>query len=468
MKFSIKNNITRTLALLAVVLSAGSCKKGVFYDGINTNQAQLQNPTPTLMLPGVITGTGYEWGGDASRFTSLFMQEVTGAANQSKSYGNYVVGTGDVDGMWTNLYGGTGGIMANANELIKLAVANKQLHYEAIGKIMMANALGLTTDMWGDVPYSDAFGGFNNVMPTYDKQQAIYTTIDGLLSDAITELASSEISSTIKQPGIDDVIYQGDLTKWAATAYALKAKFYLHLGKVDAGNYTKALAAATSALTKTGTVTAFSPSSSFSVPFVGASSTSQSPWFEFNDQRADISFSGYIYDLMATLKDPRESSAAYGANDGNLGDLYGSPNSTINLLTYEQLLFIQSEAYYQTGDKTNAANTYNKGVAASLDRTIKSTTDSMIAVKALYVASVAKDATNITLSDIMTQKYIASYLDPEVWTDYRRTGYPAITPNPTGNGGAIPRSLLYPISEVINNKNTPANTTLARHVYWDK
>lgn len=455
MKFSIKNNITRTLALLAVVLTADSCKKGVFYDGINTNQAQLQNPTPKLMLPGIITATGYEWGGDASRYTSLFMQEVTGAANQSKSYGNYVVGTGDVDQMWTNLYGGTGGIMANDNELIKLAVANKQLHYQAIGKILMANALGLTTDMWGDVPYSDAFGGFNNVMPAYDKQQDIYTSIDKLLDDAITEIATPEVSANIAQPGSDDVIYNGDLTKWTAAAHALKAKFYLHLGKVDAANYTKAITEANAAITA-----GFSSNSAnFAVPFVGASSTSQSPWFEFNDQRADIDFSGYIYDIMAAANDPRESSAAYGAGDGSLGDLYGSPNSTINLLTYEQLLFIQSEAYFQTGDKNNAALTYNAAVTASLQRTVGN---------ASYAATVAKTAANITLNDIMTQKYIASYLDPEVWTDYRRTGYPAITPNPTGNGGAIPRSLLYPISEVINNKNTPANTTLARRVYWDK
>jgi hypothetical protein len=451
MKFNIKNKFTGALTLLMVVLMADSCKKGIFNDDINTNPAQLANPTPTLLLPGVISSTGFVWGGDASRFASLFMQQTTGIANQANSYSNYAVGTGDVDNMWTNLYGGTGGVMTNANQLITIAAKNNQLHYEAIGKIMMANALGLTTDMWGDVPYSQAFKGLANVDPTYDSQQSIYTSLDGLLNDAIAALGKTE---TTVQPGSDDLIYKGDLTKWVATAYALKAKFYLHLGKVDASNYGKAITAANTAIADGFN----SAKSNFIVPFLGASSTSQGPWYQFNDQRGDIGFTGYIYDIMKAAGDPRETSAVYGDGGGSLGDLYGSQSSPVDLLTYDELLFIQAEAYFQTGDKQNAANAYNAAVVANLQRTVGN---------ADYAAIVAKTVGNITLTDIMTQKYIALFLDPEVWTDWRRTGLPALTPNPQGNGG-IPRSLLYPVSEVQNNTNTPANTTLAKRVYWDK
>jgi len=72
------------------------------------------------------------------------------------------------------------------------------------------------------------------------------------------------------------------------------------------------------------------------------------------------------------------------------------------------------------------------------------------------------------LNDIMTQKYIANFLNPEVWTDWRRTGLPALTPNPNAALSQIPRSLLYPSGEVRYNSNTPANTGLLRRVYWDK
>ncbi len=451
MKFNIKNKITASLALLIVMLGADSCKKGVFYEGINTNPAQLTTPTPTLLLPGIISSTGYVWGGDASRFSSLFIQYVTGAANQANAFSAYAVGTGDVDAMWTNLYGGSGGVMTNANQMINLANKAGDVHYAAIGEILMANALGLTTDMWGDVPYSQAFQGAANINPAYDSQQAIYTTLDGLLSDAITKLAASDAGA---QPGADDLIYGGNLQNWTGVAYALKAKFYLHLGKVDPSNYTKAIAAAKSAI-----AAGFSSSATnFAVPFLGASTTSQNPWYQFNSQRGDISFTGYIYNIMKTAGDPRETSKVFGAGDGNLGDLYGSPNSPVDLLTYDELLFIESEAYFQTADKVNAATTYNAAVTANLARTVGSTT---------YAATVAKTSANIVLNDIMTQKYIADFLDPESWTDYRRTGLPPLVPNPQGNG-VIPRSLLYPISEVINNTSTPKNTTLARKVYWDK
>ena len=177
MKHYIKNKFTGGLVLLTVILFAGSCKKGIFYPGINDNPSQFQTPTPANLLPGIITFTGYEWGGDASRFTSMFMQQTTGTANQAVQATNYAVGTGDVDYMWTTgLYGA--GILNTDYQLINTATATNQLHYEGIGKVLMANGIGLATDLWGDVPYSQAFQGTAFLNPVYDPQQQIYTTLD--------------------------------------------------------------------------------------------------------------------------------------------------------------------------------------------------------------------------------------------------------------------------------------------------
>ena len=59
---------------------------------------------------------------------------------------------------------------------------------------------------------------------------------------------------------------------------------------------------------------------------------------------------------------------------------------------------------------------------------------------------------------IMEEKYVALYAQGmvEIWTDYRRTGYPALTPNPDGvNGvnpsGVIPRRWIYPNDEKFSN-----------------
>jgi hypothetical protein len=445
MKNKINNIYTRTTLLLFIVVAVASCKKSLFYDGINTNPTQLQNPIPGNLLPGIIASEGYEWGGDASRFTSIFMQQTTGAANQSYSANRYAVSSDDVDNMWS--FGLYGGIMNNANTMIQLADKAGEAHYAAIARILQANALGLTTDLWGDVPYSQAFLGNANLQPKFDPQAQIYTTIDGLLTTAIADLAKTETSA---QPSSDDILYGGDLTKWTKFAHSLRAKFFIHLAKVDASNYTKAIAEAQLGFA--------SSADDAAVAFAGSSVTTEAPWAQFNEQRGDIAFTGYIYDLLDTNKDPRL--AVYSDGKGGLGDLYGSESASVYLMSYDELQFIIAEASFQTGKPADAATAYKAGVTANLLRTVKS---------AAYEATVDKTAANITLNDIMTQKYIANFLNPEVWTDWRRTGLPALTPTPNDAlNGQIPRSLLYPSGEVRYNSNTPANTGLLRRVYWDK
>lgn len=449
MKFLNINKITRAglILLIGMIGLVTSCKKEYFYDGINDDPSQLKNPIPSSLLPGIIQSTGYVWGGDASRFTSIFMQQTTGAANQSVSANRYSVSGDDVDNMWSaGLYGG--GIMNNTYAMINTANTLNQGHYAAVAKIMMANNLGLATDLWGDVPYSEAFKGLGNLQPKYDTQQQIYTAIDKLLTDAIASLATSDGSQF--QPGAEDMMFKGDLAKWGRFAHALRAKFFLHLAKSDKSYYDKALLEIPMG---------FLPGETASVLYAGTSLPTQSPWFQFNDQRGDISFTGYIYDTMDAAGDPRL--AAYSDGEEGLGALYGSPSSPVVMMSYDELKFIEAECQFQkvAQNKAGAATAYNAAVTANLTRTINDPS---------YAATVAKTAANITLTDIMLQKYIALFLNPEVWTDWRRTGIPALTaPAGSALGGALPRSLLYPSGEQRNNTNAPRNTSMLKRVWWD-
>ena len=452
MKFSTMNifKSNHLVLLLLGMLTLSSCKKGYFYDTINDDPSQLQKPVPSNLLPGIIQSTGYLWGGDASRFPSEFMQQTTGAANQSVLASNYEVSADDVDNMWTGgLYGG--GIMNNANALINVATTAKEGHYAALGKILMALNLGLTTDFWGDVPYTEAFLGKANLQPKYDTQQSIYSTIDQLLSDAITSLNASDGSAF--QPGSDDILYNGDLPSWVRFAHSLKARFYIHLVKKDPSNYAKALAEIP---------LGFAAGESAAVKFAASSVSSENPWAQFNEQRGDIAFTGTIYDKLKAANDPRLTT--YQTIDDNgaisLGPLYGSENSPVYLMSYDELKFIEAEA--QLGGNSNtaaAATAYNAAVSANLTRTVGSDT---------YAATVSKTAATITLNDIMTQKYFALFLSPEVWTDWRRTGLPVlVAPAGSALSGALPRSLPYPSGEERYNSNAPKNTSLLRRVWWD-
>jgi len=433
--------------LLLLIISQG-CRKTYFYSGINDDPSQLKNPTAAALLPGVILQSAYTWGGDASRFPSLFMQQVTGAANQSASANIYNITPDDVDNMW---YAGFyGAIMTNIDTLIAIATAAGQLHYAALGKIMMANDLGQVSDFWGDVPYTEAFKGLNNTQPRYDNQQAIYATLHRLLDEAIEDLSKDDGSEF--QPGPnDDILYEGDLDMWIKFAHSLKAKFYLHTVKVNNGDIARALAQIEDG---------FGDGEAAVIRFVGSSATTtQAPWYQFNTQRADIIFSGHLNDLMYAAEDPRYAVYFDPSDSSALGELYGSANSPVYFLSYDELKFIEAELELRSGDNTAAAAAYNEAVRANLIRTIED---------ASYLPNVSKTPANITMNDIITQKYIALFLTPEVWTDWRRTGFPQLTA-PDGNvlGGALPRSLFYPSSEVRYNTNTPANTRLTRRVWWD-
>ena len=43
----------------------------------------------------------------------------------------------------------------------------------------MAANLGLATNSWGDVPFSEAFLGEENLFPTFDTQESVYQNIYG-------------------------------------------------------------------------------------------------------------------------------------------------------------------------------------------------------------------------------------------------------------------------------------------------
>ncbi|MEM9391667.1 MAG: SusD/RagB family nutrient-binding outer membrane lipoprotein, partial [Bacteroidota bacterium] len=77
------------------------------------------------------------------------------------------------------------------------------------------------------------------------------------------------------------------------------------------------------------------------------------------------------------------------------------------------------------------------------------------------------------LEQIMTQKYIALYSHGlETWTDFRRTGFPALTPVTGGNNafnlnGEIPRRLPYPQTEIdLNNSNVPITSPDFQDRFW--
>jgi len=146
-----------------------------------------------------------------------------------------------------------------------------------------------------------------------------------------------------------------------------------------------------------------------------------------------------------------------------VGDYPGSVNSSLPLITYAEIKFIEAEVEFRGGKLQEAADAYNEAVVASVEKVTGET------IPAPYKAAEANESNaTITLEKIMVQKYIALFTQPEVWSDWRRTDFPTIQPYADATGiNQIPRRFPLEQSERINNMNAPSSTPINIPVWWD-
>jgi len=403
---------------------------------LNVDPTSPKQATLATVLPTTQAGIAYVLGGDIDRYSSLFTQHHTGTTRQHLLLYDYYLNESDIDNAWNTMYPD----MLDLHNMINDATAQGSFYYSGIAKILLAFSLGMWTDVVGDIPYSQAFMGEANKKPKYDTQESIYTTIQTLLSDGIAECSKTK---SYKSPGNDDFIYKGDMTKWVKAAHALKARFFLHVK-----DYNSATAELAGGFAGNG--------DDFEFVF-GSDYSASNPFFQFMDNRGDISLGPKLISMMDNLKDPRI--IAYSGDTVYTTDVYPymtyytSPNSPVPFMSYVEQKFIEAECKLASGDKPNAYLTYLEAINASLT---KFGVDAASATAYLANAKVAVGANNITLETIINQKYIALYSQMETWTDWRRTGFPVLTPI---MGDKIPRRFIPAQSErLYNGANLSAST----------
>ncbi len=226
------------------------------------------------------------------RVTSTVVQHLVGTDFQPVNYTDYLLDATTLDEYWTGgLYAGA---MKDADILIKNGQQQNEPHYVGIGKIIMALNLAIATTYWGDVPYTEAFNGLNNLTPAYDTQESVYGSIQQLLDEAIAELAKPK---TPKSPATDDLIFGGNPAKWIATAYALKARYHMHLTKRDPQASAKALEQMPKAFTNLQDQPTFR---------FGSSLNEAHPVAYFGQDRPNqVALSPYFAGMLTSTADPR-------------------------------------------------------------------------------------------------------------------------------------------------------------------
>ncbi|MDO6433760.1 SusD/RagB family nutrient-binding outer membrane lipoprotein [Flavitalea sp. BT771] len=130
-----------------------------------------------------------------------------------------------------------GGVIPNADALIKLAQTQKKYIQSGIARILKAFSLGILVDDFGDVPYSEANHGNSNTNPKVDPGASIYAGIQTLLDSAILDLQNPDAAAG----PANDLFYPGDneAANWITLAKTLKLKFYMQTRLVDNAVATK-------------------------------------------------------------------------------------------------------------------------------------------------------------------------------------------------------------------------------------
>lgn len=482
----------RSIILLAGLLLFTSSCEG-FLD-VNTDPTAPSEVPENLQLSALLGTFSYEViGNEPARTTNLWVQQLawTGFAPSSD---NYDFDESAPNNFWNSSYVV---ILNNARQLEQLAKANGNPAYAGISKVIQAWSFAILTDLWNEIPYEEAFDP-SNTTPAYDDQEFVYSEIFSLLNSALEDLAADSPAS----PGTDDLLYGGDITKWESLANTLIARYQLRLVNAPGFSAEDQANLALSALED-----GFTSNDDDADFQYFANDGEENPWYQFAidgkwDTRDQLSV--HYINLLQSLDDPRlaiqarpvgainndgivagfdPSSPVYtghvngaegngASNYSSIGAYYSAANAPLNWISYAEAKFIEAEATFITDGALAAQSIYEDAIRASMEKLGVEEDDIDDYILSLPLLSASGDP----LEEIIIQKYIANFLSLENFNDWRRTGYPELTPatDPVTPSGEIPVRYPYPSSELQNNADNVSSTgvpvgfgALEMNVWWD-
>lgn len=358
----------------------------------------------------------------------------------------------------------------------------------AVAKILKVWAFQNVTDIWGDVPYTEALQGRENFSPKYDKQKQIYLGENGLISelnDAISEIDEGA------DPPEGDLIYDGDMAKWRTFANSLKLRIGMRISEV---NPSKAASVVSEAVSS-GVISSHKESATF--PYLD-SAPNHNPWnYEANVEGGswNLAVTTTTLTKLRELSDPRlEVFAAkpadgddytgipYGVESGVASDYSNEEvsfqtsmvyNADGKIMTLSEVLLLKAQAAQRGWIDGNPETYYEDGVRASMKEW--GITESA-KINTYLSQSEVKYKSGTSEKKIGNQLWFSLYLQPlEAWFKWRRLGYPKMDPAPDAfKDREIPVRRGYPSNESeLNRENYNAAVDrqgpdkMSTRVWWD-
>ena len=488
-------------------LGTVSCSEDTM-DTINRDENHTTTAPAKYIMADVLTSTAfYNVGGDLNTYTSIYVEHEAGVDNQLLR-AEMRSGEPSMASTFNNTWGNIYSTLLNAKIVVGKSYENSDLLARAAGQVMGAYNWALLTDMYGDVPFTEALN-INNLQPKLDSQESIYKAVNDSLDAAIAILQQSP-SNTL---GSYDFMYGGNAVSWLKFAYGLKARYTMRLlarSSNKNADLEKVLSYASQSFTSVGEQAAFNV----------YDANNLNPLFDFEWSRDGLSGSKSAFDKLMERNDPRAdrlyfdsgSWGHYFASDFTAEDaevelfengvsagikyfypytvyMFSQLASTL-LLSYHEILFLKAEALCRLGRAAEAEPILKEAIEVAFANTEASVVAAMNAPSVLQyggLEDITEDALTVEdadkyfdesvkplfdanpLKEVMIQKYLAfwgaSGESTETYNDIRRMkalGENFIT---LANPNKFPLRCPYGSDDVLANPNVSAAQGDGQFVY---
>jgi hypothetical protein len=460
---------TRHAALVIGALAlSGGCRE--FLD-VNTNPNGPQSVSANLYLPPMLHWmvTSPQLDG---RFVGHYTQEwvsTSTATSPASTWGRMGYDPASDNGaqQWRDVYWSLG---QNLIDMNAKATAEQRWDLLGVGLILKAWGWQALTDLHGEIIVQQAIDQTRTRFD-YDTQQYAYQEVKRLLDSAVVLLQRTDGAVDQTYLAVGDKIYNGDRTKWLKLAHGLLA---LHLNHYsNKASYAPAAVIAEVDLSFAGNV----DDALLTYPNTSTDFADYNFWGRSRNNVTLYRQTQFIVNLMngtqfGGVVDPRMSrmlaldsanttytgldinvlgfgALGAGAQPRNFFGYTGSnglglparylfaDRSKIPFMTYAQLQFIKAEAASRMADPTLARTAYVNALSAHIDwvnaRNLdagQTPTQITTTEKSTFLADTNIVPVTVTLSHIMSQKYIAQWAwgHNELWMDMRRYHYTDVDP----------------------------------------
>lgn len=455
------------LGVFIISFGLYGCSEDIM-DDINRDINHTQDVPAKFILADVITSTAfYNVGGDLNTYTSAYIEHEVGTHNQlfrAEHREGEPMLSSTFNNVWFNLYNS----LKNARMVVDKTSAGGPQEgnnvTKGMGEVMVALNSAILTDMFGDVPWTEAAAPTKLpeiLNPKIDKQEDIYKSIIATLDQAISDLQGTDAHAS-GSVGEYDLLFHDDASKWIKFAYGLKARYTMRLLKRSTdveGDLEKVIEYVDKSFTSADEEAAFNV----------YDASNYNPLFDFQWSRDGLAASKSMSEKLIARNDPRlrrvfvgaDWMQVTGADDENF---FMAPNgenierqyyyntsifvysqlASTQLLSYHEILFLKAEALVRLDRLKEAEPVLKDAIIAAIANTEKSVSAAMNAptIKGYGGLSETTDAitpeeaalyfdtevhplfTSNPLKETMIQKYLAFFgasgESPEAYNDYRR------------------------------------------------